>query len=38
MTGTTLDIEEYNPNYDIDSLTARLAAQLILDWDFWRVN
>lgn len=28
----SLDIAEYNPTYDIDSHTAKLAAQLIFDW------
>lgn len=28
----SLDIAEYNPKYDIDSHTAKLAAQLIFDW------
>lgn len=32
----SLDIAEYNPKYDIDSHTAKLAAQLIFDWINWR--
>lgn len=32
----SLDVAEYNPTYDIDSRTAKLAAQLIFDWVNWR--
>lgn len=32
----SLDIAEYNPTYDIDSRTAKLAAQLIFDWINWK--
>lgn len=32
----SLDIAEFNPKYDIDSHTAKLAAQLIFDWINWK--
>ncbi|MFZ1610288.1 MAG: formimidoylglutamase [Chitinophagales bacterium] len=32
----SLDIAELNPNYDIDLQTAKLAAQLIFDWIYWK--
>lgn len=32
----SIDIAEYNPKYDIDLRTAKLASQLIFDWVQWR--
>lgn len=34
----SLDMAEYNPTYDVDSHTAKLAAQLIFDWVNWRAE